>query len=199
MLRRAYISAFSHEAEAQGVGDVRGRPQVRRWAGPAGGGHREAGIAAEGGGRILNVLPQRLGLSPRAGGRRWLQVRRTGAGRRPPTRHAPDSRRKAVPRALPKVSERARGRDEATIRPVVRLRSGSLRLVRADENGASRETGIPRQNVTMRRRRVGLVLGGFIVGRLGPLSAHAQRAPIIPATTTSTTDSGLLALLAPPF
>src|SRR5947199_3173603 len=53
MLRRAYISAFSHEAEAQGVGDVRRRPQVRRWSGPTAGGHREAGIAAEGGGRIL--------------------------------------------------------------------------------------------------------------------------------------------------
>src|SRR3989442_13490731 len=160
MLRRAYISAFSHEAEAQGVGDVRRRPQVRRWSGPAAGGHREAGIAAEGGGRILNVLPQRLGLSPRAGGRRWLQVRRAGAGRRPPARHAPDSRRKAVPRALPEVSERARGRDEATIRPVVRLRSGSLRLVRADEDGAARETVRATGDVTIRRGRGGLAVGG---------------------------------------
>src|SRR6266704_7194924 len=199
MLRRAYISAFSHEAEAQGVGDVRRRPQVRRWSGPTAGGHREAGIAAEGGGRILNVLPQRLGLSPRAGGRRWLQVRRTGAGRRAPTRHAPDSRRKAVPRALPEVSERARGRDEATIRPVVRLRSGSLRLVRADENGASRETVMSRENVTMRRRRVALLLAVLIVGALVPLSTDAQRAPIILATTTSTQDSGLLDVLVPLF
>src|SRR5437899_11240559 len=199
MLRRAYISAFGHEAEAQGVGDLRRRPQVRRWSGPTAGGHREAGIAAEGGGRILNVLPQRLGLSPRAGGRRWLQVRRTGAGRRAPTRHAPDSRRKAVPRALPEVSERARGRDEATIRPVVRLRSGSLRLVRADENGASRETVMSRENVTMRRRRVALLLAVFIVGALVPLSTDAQRAPTILATTTSTQDSGLLDVLVPLF
>ena len=56
-----------------------------------------------------------------------------------------------------------------------------------------------RENVTMRRRRVALLLAVFIVGALVPLSTDAQRAPIILATTTSTQDSGLLDVLVPLF
>jgi tungstate transport system substrate-binding protein len=48
-------------------------------------------------------------------------------------------------------------------------------------------------------RRVVLVIGLLLVGALGPLSANAQRAPVILATTTSTQDSGLLDVLVPLF
>ncbi|OLB98990.1 MAG: tungsten ABC transporter substrate-binding protein [Candidatus Rokubacteria bacterium 13_1_40CM_68_15] len=49
------------------------------------------------------------------------------------------------------------------------------------------------------RPRVIALIAALVVGAVAPLPGHAQRAPVILATTTSTQDSGLLDVLVPTF
>src|SRR2546427_575868 len=52
--------------------------------------------------------------------------------------------------------------------------------------------------MTVRPRVIALITA-LVVGAVAPLPGHAQRAPVILATTTSTQDSGLLDVLVPTF
>src|SRR2546428_10587181 len=49
------------------------------------------------------------------------------------------------------------------------------------------------------RPRVIALIAALVVGAVAPLPGHAQRAPVILATTTSTQASGLLDVLVPTF